>query len=346
MFTEKIINSKFDKYTKTIEVILPNSIKIIKNECGYSLISRQKISKNEIIYTGVYYVISNNDETYTLCIKTEDGDITFNDISNIHSVKQDEETRQLYTFDGFMNHSCNCNSVSSDGKSDGSNCFFYDQIAIKDINIGDEITCNYLHFDYECDGHSFECLCKSDNCIKFVNGFKNCSLETKVSLLPYVDNIIFNLFKKDNPDILIRDYGFNENIELFKDEEKKYYINKSLKNFKPGEIVFKNTAEKIPLDKNIILNIKNNIYISINQSHCTRCENHNIFYTFDSFTSHSCNPNCSHLKLDEDNYVMVAQKYINIGDEITCDYSSFQSKYDTYSFICNCGENNCKGVIF
>jgi SET domain-containing protein len=31
------------------------------------------------------------------------------------------------------------------------------QVASRDIKAGEELTCNYLHFDLDCDGHQFKC---------------------------------------------------------------------------------------------------------------------------------------------------------------------------------------------
>lgn len=84
-----------------------------------------------------------------------------------------------------MNHSCDPNTTSSIARvTSESHKFEFDQIAFKDINIGDEITCNYLLFDYTCDGHSFECKCGSENCYRNINGFKNCTLDQQLELFP------------------------------------------------------------------------------------------------------------------------------------------------------------------
>lgn len=57
------------------------------------------------------------------------------------------------------------------------------------------------------------------------------------------------------------------------------------------------------------------------------------------FINHSCNPNTS-----VDNAKDVALRDIKKGEEITSDYST--DSIGKYSFKCNCGSKNCKGVIY
>ena len=86
------------------------------------------------------------------------GDVEyFGDHTN--SVKEGDQ-RIIYHFGGFINHSCDENSISIEDPETGKNY----QVAIKDIKAGEELSCNYLHFDYDCDGHQFICKCGSDSC--------------------------------------------------------------------------------------------------------------------------------------------------------------------------------------
>lgn len=51
------------------------------------------------------------------------------------------------------------------------------QVASRDIKAGEELTCNYLHFDLDCDGHQFKCECGSPKCFGDIKGFLNISLD-------------------------------------------------------------------------------------------------------------------------------------------------------------------------
>lgn len=49
----------------------------------------------------------------------------------------------------------------------------YQAIALRDIDVGDEITCDYALFDYDCKGHTIEvCACGSTNCRGKMMGFQ------------------------------------------------------------------------------------------------------------------------------------------------------------------------------
>ena len=85
--------------------------------------------------------------------------------------------RHAYTFDGFMNHSCDPSSVSlnlNEGEDE------FDQYILRDIEEGEEVSCNYAQYDYECDGHFFECGCGSPKCYKVVRGFKGLNLAQQI----------------------------------------------------------------------------------------------------------------------------------------------------------------------
>ena len=49
----------------------------------------------------------------------------------------------------------------------------YQAIALRDIDVGDEVTCDYALFDYYCDGHKIEaCACGSTVCRGKMLGFQ------------------------------------------------------------------------------------------------------------------------------------------------------------------------------
>jgi len=64
---------------------------------------------------------------------------------------------------------------------------------------------------------------------------------------------------------------------------------------------------------------------------------------FDDFINHSCEPN-SGLKIQDTKVVLIALKGINIGDEITWDYSTTMDE-DDWEMICKCQSKKCRKVI-
>lgn len=99
-----------------------------------------------------------------------------------------------------MNHSCDPNTVIVVLNDDLDE---YEHYATRDIKVGDEIYCNYIQFDYECDGHSFECGCGSSKCYKTIRGFKNLNLKDQVEILPIIYPMVIKAWLKDNPKIVL-----------------------------------------------------------------------------------------------------------------------------------------------
>ena len=58
------------------------------------------------------------------------------------------------------------------------------------------------------------------------------------------------------------------------------------------------------------------------------------------FINHSCKPNCK----NSNQLIMVAKRNIQKGQELTADFSNHTNKGQ--KFVCNCGSNNCKKVIY
>ena len=144
-----------DEATGEVCGSIPRSIRIVTKSYGHALESVEFVPIGAVVYTATYRVVPNSGETHTLRLKNtyDESELTFSDYGTFHTVQAvDGETRQLYWFDGCMNHSCNPNTRSSTVRSTSdAQCFEYDRIAIRDIHVGDELTCNYCHFDYECD---------------------------------------------------------------------------------------------------------------------------------------------------------------------------------------------------
>lgn len=58
---------------------------------------------------------------------------------------------------------------------------------------------NYLHFDYECDGHQFLCACGAGHCYKEIRGFKGLKLEEQMEIYPYAYREMVEVWLEDNP---------------------------------------------------------------------------------------------------------------------------------------------------
>ncbi len=186
-----------------LEVVVPNGLLIGKTAYGKGLFVTKDFAKNETIYTNKVLIVSPGDSFTEFLAINNDGSTTKHELSHTHSVKSASEDRFLYTFDGFYNHSCSPNSVDVPLNEEETE---FKMIALRDIKSGEELTCNYLLFDYECDGHAFDnCECGSENCFQNIRGFKNLPYETQVSLLPQVDSAVRTQFMRDHPDFVHND---------------------------------------------------------------------------------------------------------------------------------------------
>jgi hypothetical protein len=153
---------------KTLFSIVPDGITVTNNSYGKCLVATRKFVKNEFMYAA-YYLLLDDPSTYSY-LKIKD---TKYEISTVHSVMKPNGQRELFGFDGFMNHSCDPNVIcphvprlpEHEVKTDHEDRVYYYTYALKDIEIGDEVVCDYAVFDYTCDGHEIEqCLCGAANC--------------------------------------------------------------------------------------------------------------------------------------------------------------------------------------
>jgi len=111
----------------------------------------------------------------------------------LHGVKRADGLRDYFGFDSFMNHSCDPTTFSvvlPEHAGTGG----YITRAARAIRAGDEITCNYLLFDWDCDGHAFDCLCEAKNCFGRIAGFSGLPFETQLNLVDELDDPILQRF--------------------------------------------------------------------------------------------------------------------------------------------------------
>lgn len=77
----------------------------------------------------------------------------------VHTVRRENDMREFYYFESFMNHSCDPNTITF-----YTSTHHYETRALKPIAPGDELTCDYGVFDTDADGEGYKCLCGSANC--------------------------------------------------------------------------------------------------------------------------------------------------------------------------------------
>eukprot|EP01001_Neometanema_parovale_P009044 NODE_5295_length_960_cov_117.323775_g5080_i0.p1 GENE.NODE_5295_length_960_cov_117.323775_g5080_i0~~NODE_5295_length_960_cov_117.323775_g5080_i0.p1 ORF type:complete len:198 (-),score=28.28 NODE_5295_length_960_cov_117.323775_g5080_i0:295-888(-) len=129
---------------------------------GHSLHTRIPIKAGEVVFSNTSLLLPMHfDLTVSVCGET----FTLDPL--LHTVNR-KDCREYFGFDSFMNHNCdpNCKHVYEDGKDD--TC--YQIIAKRDLEIGDEIQCDYYDFDECLDGTEFDCKCGATNCRGLIKG--------------------------------------------------------------------------------------------------------------------------------------------------------------------------------
>lgn len=184
--------------TEIIESTIPDGVEIRKTSYGYGVFASRSFKDGEIIYKNQFIEIEDRNQYFLLKI----GQQEFLLDSVTHSVAIGEGKRALYTFDSMMNHSCDANSYSKTPKElIQENAFL--QIACRNIEAGEEITCNYLLFEYDCSDKAISnCLCQSDQCLHEIRGFKWLSAQKQQELLPQVDDRLLEQYLLEHPDII------------------------------------------------------------------------------------------------------------------------------------------------
>ena len=63
----------------------------------------------------------------------------------------------------------------------------------------------------------------------------------------------------------------------------------------------------------------------------------------DDYVNHSCEPNCGIINFN-DQYILRSIRHIEMGEEITFDYSTWMNN-DYWKMECRCGSLNCRKLI-
>ena len=231
---------------------------------------------------------------------------------------------------------------------------FYKAIAVRDISVGEEITCDYALFDYECNGHEIEvCACGASKCRGKMLGFQGLSIEDKVSILHMAEDEIRDKFFSSNDIDLLRSTT-PAGIKLVMQEGDNHLI--ATKRFTKGEKIFTNRATILTKDdaldeKTYVLEVDGQYVILTPEHHFIHRQTYAEAVGFDSFMDHSCEPNTNQHYISQVEYESFAERDIYPGEKITCDYTRLANdsmglpNMGTSSFQCKCGSSKCKGTL-
>jgi hypothetical protein len=172
----------------TIECVVPEGVAIGKTQYGNGIFATKPFKKGDLLYKGYYLLIQmpKIGQSNLIILRTQTGEYALDVLT--HTVEVSNEKRELFYFDGFMNHSCDPTTYSSNSEENefgGS----YGTIASRDIETGDEITCDYDLFELDCKDKGIdECKCGASICRGNVHGFLHLKPEMKKKLFEYLND--------------------------------------------------------------------------------------------------------------------------------------------------------------
>jgi SET domain-containing protein len=328
---------------------LPNGIVIGNTSYGFGLFATKFFPKDSILYTGAYYLTPDADLTIKLYI--EDSGETYYISSIIHGYKVGLNERQVCLFDSYMNHSCDPTSITKLQTPNQIKARNYCQIALKDIQPGDQITCDYNLFEYECTEKQItNCQCGASNCVKEILGFKHLPLIERKKKINLVESSVLQAITSDpaNRFLYIEDLKCPiDRVEVIQTGSQDNYKLIAKQIFEQGDVIFSNESLIFPEDHAIVIELLEHRKW-LDRIHTNyRGDGQREFYYFDTFQNHSCDPNTVMKYHTENRYDLVAIKKIAIGDELTSDYETFDCGTVTEEdyFTCRCGAATCRGQI-
>ncbi|MEY4136981.1 MAG: hypothetical protein RL205_1109 [Actinomycetota bacterium] len=155
----------------------PDGVDLRETEFGLGLFATRNFAPGEAIYRCGWFTVEDVEHRFHTTIDGASGTHQV-EITTEHSVRFDGT--RIFDIPGcFMNHDCRGNSIPRYAEDDSR---AYEEIATVAISAGEQITCNYLLFDWECDGHTFTCQCGHPQCFGEIRGFAHLSPAQQESL--------------------------------------------------------------------------------------------------------------------------------------------------------------------
>ena len=332
-----------------IRQTVPPGLSVRRARYGFGLFATEFFPKDSVVYIGEQIVIPNKYAEFRLILDNQNND-EFLLNTETHSVQFTETERWLYLFDSFMNHSCDPSTCSRQSESQKINNQ-YQTVALRDIQAGDEITCDYNLFEYDCHGKTIErCLCGTAKCVGRVAGFRYLSTDKQKDRIELVESEVLEAMTADPSNMFyfipdLRCPSERVLIDTCRPNGDSYRI-VAARDFLEGEILYRMDPLIFPDNNSIVIEFNGKRKWVDNLVHTVNMGNGKRWFSFfDSYQNHSCNPNTKQIYLNDTMFEIVAMREIAAGEELTCDYESFDDGFDGTSFKCTCGSSNCRKII-
>jgi hypothetical protein len=161
----------------------PPNVDLVDGPTGLRLVATRPLAAGEVIYRSGWCVIADAPHAIETTVLTGSGPRAVT-VTTMHSVRLDGS--RVFDIPGcFMNHHCAPNTASRYCEDDDE---AYENVAIRPIASGEEITCNYVLFDWDCDGHAFDCACGAAQCLGTIAGFGALPPDVQQRLAPMLSD--------------------------------------------------------------------------------------------------------------------------------------------------------------
>eukprot|EP00854_Cymbomonas_tetramitiformis_P015467 gene15467-18312_t len=314
----------------------------------------RQFAKGEMVYEGKMVKVPNEEHKYTL-FTTNQG--SFEMDMSIHSVQCSPTERLKFFFDGFMNHSCDPNTYNPPQTLEEEARGTYRTFASKGIAAGDELTCNYNLFEYDCGAKTIKsCNCGAKSCMQTVAGFKYLSATAKEGFLSEVEEYVLHMADMEGVVKYCGALKVPETVRVVDSVEKgsigTFQI-LAARAFSQDETIFVNQSELVGCGglsgkaPSVVVELPSGTRVWLKEQHFVRrSEDTWEFFGFDSFQNHSCDPNTKMVYSDNSlSYSLVALHEIDLNEELTVDYETIDPNLDGKLFSCECGASKCRVMI-
>jgi len=318
-----------------IHQTIPDGLQVKKAKYGHGVFATKFFPTGSTVFIERKFVIPNEYAEFRLVIRNTGDSHLLN--TETHSVQFSETERWLFLFDSFMNHSCDPTTIMRQTDAQRSRNE-YQHFALKDINPGDEITCDYNLFEYDCHGKVIDkCLCGSPACIGRISGFRYLSISEQKKRLPLVDREVLLAMSLDpeNKFIYIDDLKCPEDrAQIVPGQSNKSSLRMiASRSFRKGEVIFGNKSLISPEDHIIVIELfHQRKWLDLRVHTGNVAKGRREFHFFDSFKNHACEPSAELVYREEDGqgaiYEMIALRDIAFGDEITSGSEGFDKGLD------------------
>ena len=159
---------EFQAYLNAQVIVAPAGVEVRRGPHGLGLFATRHFTQGDEVLRADEFHIPDDGRIYRARIQVG-GTVEELEVTPMHSVRY-EGFRAIDLPGCLMNHSCDPSTLSSD-VTEGDMTVGYVQRATRNLIPGDEITCDYVLFDWDGDGHRFMCQCGASSCYGYVGGF-------------------------------------------------------------------------------------------------------------------------------------------------------------------------------